>query len=208
MIRSKLLAGVRGLRQALLRFYDNQGRLQSGAFRAALHALLRPLRNEGLPAVESFAREYLDGEIEAIVGRLGRESSGKNWVEEGFKALCLLVFRGLAARAKIDGNMARLVEPYLRERMTLWRRAWGYQTADLPPPSRNHPETADLLRHCLCLHARELLSQLSSEDNMATAADVPQDEEDRSRAAGVIQLLGRAEATASRLCHEQGIPVG
>jgi hypothetical protein len=43
---------------------------------------------------------------------------------------------------------------------------------------------------------------------MASAVDVPQDEEDRARAAGVLQLLGRAEAAAARLCHEQGIPVG
>jgi hypothetical protein len=208
LVRSRLLAGIRGLRTALLRFYDNQGQLQSGAFRAALHALLRPLRADGLLGVESFARDHIDGEIDGLVLRLGRDANGKKWVEEGFRGLCLLVFRSLAARAKIDGNLPRLVEPYLRERMALWRRSWGYESADLPPPSRNHPETSDLLRHCLTLHAREILTQLSSEGHLATAADVPQDEEDRARAAGVIQLLTRAEATATRLCHEQGIPVG
>jgi hypothetical protein len=208
LIRSRLLAGIRSLRVALLRFYDNQGQLQSGAFRAALHALLRPLRQAGPRAIEDFAREFFDGELNNLVVRLSREAGNKDWVEEGFKGLCLLVFRSLAARAGIDSNMARLVEPYLRERMSQWRRAWGYETAQLPRPSRNHPETADLLRHCLCLHAREILSQLTSEGHIATAADVPQDESDRVRAAGVIQLLGRAEAVAARLCHEQGIPVG
>jgi hypothetical protein len=208
LIRSRLLAGVRGLRAALLRYYDAQGQLQSGAFRAALHALLRPLRSEGLPGAESFARQFLDGELEGLVGRLGRNGSARKWLDEGFNGMCLLVFRSLAARAKIDANTARLVEPYLRERMGQWRRAWGYETADLPPPSRNHPETADLLRHCLGLHAREILAQLATEDHQAMAVEVPQDEDDRARAAGVIQLLGRAEATAVRLCHEQGIPVG
>jgi hypothetical protein len=208
LIRSRLLAGIRSLRTALLRFYDNQGQLQSGAFRAALHALLRPLRNEGLAGVESFARECLDGEIEGFVARLGRDSAENGWVDESFKGLCRLVFRALADRARLDANMVRLVEPYLRERMAQWRRGWGYETADLPKPGRKHPETGDLLRHCLRLHAREMLSQLTGEDHMATAADVPQDESDRARAAGVLQLLARAEAAAARLCHEQGIPVG
>jgi hypothetical protein len=208
LIRSRLLAGVRGLKAALLRYYDNQGQLQSGAFRAALHALLRPLRSDGVMATEHFAREYIDREVDGLVSRLGADGSVKNWVDEGFNGLCVLVFRSLGARAKIDANMGRLVEPYLRERLTQWRRAWGYENADLPAPSRKHPETADLLRHCLRLHGREILTQLASEDHMATAVDVPQDEEDRARAAGAIQLLGRAEAAAVRLCHEQGISVG
>jgi hypothetical protein len=208
LLRSRLLAGIRGLRAALLRFYDGQGQLQSGAFRAALHALLRPLRNEGLAGVEAFAREYLDAELESLVSRLGRDSAGNGWVDESFKGLCRLVFRALTDRARIDSNMARLVEPYLRERMTQWRRAWGYETADLPVPGRKHPETGDLLKHCLCLHAREMLTRLSTEDHLTTTADVPQDEEDRARAAGVLQLLARAEAAAVRLCHENGIPVG
>jgi hypothetical protein len=208
LVRSRLLSGIRGLKTALLRYYDSRGQLQSGAFRAALHALLRPLQEEGMSGVENFTREHVDGPIEALVGRLGREGQEKNWVEEGFKGLCLQVFRSLAQRARMDTTMARLVEPYLRDRMSQWRRAWGYETADLPLPSRNHPETADLLTHCLRVQAREILSQLANEDHMASAVDVPQDEEDRARAAGVLQLLGRAEAAAARLCHEQGIPVG
>jgi hypothetical protein len=208
LIRSRLLAGVRGLRAALLRYYDPRGQLQSGAFRAALHALLRPLRDEGLSAIEAFSREYVDRDVEAVVKNLPKEGAANGWVSGAFKDLCSVVFRALASRSRIDATMARLVEPYVRDRMAHWRRAWGYESADLPFPGRQQPESADLLRHCLCLHAREILSQLSTEDHMAAVGDVPQDEEDRARAAGAIQLLGRAESTAVRLCHEQGIPVG
>ncbi len=208
LVRSKLLAGVRGLRAALLRYYDREGQLQSGAFRAALHALLRPLREGGLTGIETFADEYLDGEVDALIGRVGQTDPGKNWVEEAFRGLCLLVFRALAALAKIDAAMARLVEPYLKERMDQWRRAWGYETADLPQPTRKQPETADLLRHCLSQHGREILGQLLTEDHAASVRDVPQGEEDRARAADVIRLLERAESAAARLCLEQGIAVG
>ncbi len=208
LVRSKLLAGIRGLRAGLLRYYDAQGQLQTGAFRAALHTLLRPLRGTGLAGVEAFARDHLDREIEALTHRLGHDGSRAGWVAEAFGGLCLLVYRTLAGRARIDATMARLIEPYLKERMSYWRGTWGYRTADLPPPTRQQPETADLLRHCLCLHAREMLYQFLSEDLMTKALEVPQDEEDRNRAAAVLQGLERAEAAATRLCREQGIPVG
>lgn len=207
-VRSRLLAGIRGLRAALLRYYDAEGRLQAGAFRSALHALLRPLQGDGLLPVEPFAREHLDGGIEKLIGRLGQEAQSPNWVDEAFKGLCAMVYRTLASQSRLDGAMARLVEPHLKERMAQWCRAWGYQTANMPLPSRQHPETADLLRHCLCYHAREMLCQLLTEDLTANNLNVPQDDDDRKRAASVLLALERAEAVALRLCGEYGVHVG
>jgi hypothetical protein len=208
IIRSRLLPGIRRLRATLLRYYDGQGRLQTGAFRAALHALLQPLRAEGIYGVEAFACQHIDPGIDGLIGRPGQETTGANWVDEGFKGLCSLVYRTLAGQARVDGAVARLVEPYLRERMAQWRRAWGYQTADLPHPTRQEPETASLLRHALAYHAREMLCQLLSEDFLASSRDVPQDDADRTRAAAVLQALERAEATATKLCKENGVVSG
>jgi hypothetical protein len=208
VIRSRLLAGSRALRAALLRYYDAQGRLQTGAFRAALHALLRPVREEGLRGVEAFARHHLDEEIDGLVNRPGQGLPGPGWVDEAFQRLGLLVYRALAGQARVDGTMARLVEPHLAARMSAWRRAWGYETADLPPPSRPQPQSGDLLRHCLRHHAREMLCQLMTDDLPDSGRDVPQDAEDRARAARVLEALARAEADAAALCREQGVPPG
>jgi hypothetical protein len=203
LVRSRLVAGIRHLRSALSRYYDPDGRLQTTAFRAGLHALLKPLHAEGLPGVEKFARQHLDSKIEGLIGRVGQESLGPTWVEDAFKGLCTLLWRTLASQTDIDGSMSRLVEPHLKERLAKWRRAWGYETADLPPPSRKLPETAILLRHCLAFHARDILCQLLTEDLSTWGTDVPQDEADRATAAAVIQGLERAEAQANILCREQ-----
>jgi hypothetical protein len=208
LVRSRLLAGIRSLRETLLRYYDSDGRLQTTAFRSGLHSLLKPLHAEGLPGVERFAREHLDSKIEGLLGRIGQESMGPRWVEDAFKGLCSLVYSTLAAQTGLDGGMSRLVEPHLQERLAHWRHAWGYEKADLPPPSRKQPETATLLQHCLMFHARDILCQLLSEDLTTWGKDVPQDEADRATAQAVIQRLERADAEATRICHEQGVDVG
>jgi hypothetical protein len=211
LVRSKLVSGARTLRAILLRYYDRDGRLQTGAFRAGLHALLKPLHAEGVPGVEKFARDHLDAKIEGLLGRLGQENNGgggATWVEEAFKGLCTLVYRTLATQARLDNNMSRLVEPRLKERLNQWRRIWGYERADLPMPTRKQPETAALVQHCLTLHARDILYQLLTEDLTTWGRDVPQDEEDRAVAAAVIQGLEQAETEGARICREHGVDVG
>jgi hypothetical protein len=208
LLRSRLLSGIRSLHTTLLRYYDRDGRLQATAFRTGLHALLKPLHADGLPGVEQFARDHLDPKIEGLLGRIGSDSIGPRWVEDAYRGLCELVYRTLATQARLESGMLRLVEPHLKERLAQWRRTWGYERADLPPPSRKQPETATLVQHCLSFHARDILCQLLAEDLTTWGKDVPQDEADRAGAARVIQGLERAEAEATRICREQGVDVG
>jgi hypothetical protein len=211
LVRSRLYSGIRNLRSVLLRFYDNQGRLQSPAFRTALHGLLRPLQGQGPAGIEAFAREHLDAEIERLVTPNGQEEKG-TWVEAAFKGLCELVYHALGTQARIDSHADQLVEPHLKERMAQWRRAWGYENADLPGSSRagggSTHYTAILLRHCLTYHAREMLVQLQEEAETAGNQEVPQDEADKTLAAAILQKLEGAETEAARICREQGVEVG
>jgi hypothetical protein len=211
LVRSRLSSGIRNLRSVLLRFYDNKGRLQSPAFRTALHALLRPLQGQGPAGIEAFAREHIDAGIERLVTPNGQEGKG-TWVEEAFKGVCALVYRALGTQARIDSHTDQLVGPHLKERMVQWRRAWGYENADLPGSSRagggSTHYAAALLRHCLTYHAREMLVQLQQEAETAGNQEVPQDEADKALAAAILQKLEGAEAEAARICREQGVQVG
>jgi hypothetical protein len=211
LVRSRLYPGIRNLRSVLLRFYDNKGRLQSRAFRTALHGLLRPLQGQGPAGIEAFARAHIDAGIERLVTPNGQEGKG-TWVEAAFTGLCALVYRALGTQARIDSHTDRLVEPHLKERMAQWRRAWGYENADLPGSSRagggaTH-HTAALLRHCLTYHAREILVQLQEEAETAGNQEVPQDEADKALAGAIIQKLDWAEAEGAQICREQGVEVG
>ena len=62
--------------------------------------------------------------------------------------------------------------------------------------------SADLVTHCLRLHAREVLYLLLVEERVA---GVEQGEEDRAQVAEVLRLLEHARRRAAAICAEYGV---
>jgi hypothetical protein len=205
LIRTQLLASIKRLRGLLLRSYDQAGRLTLQSIQDALRQALRFLDPRDPHSVETFARQALDDRIDQLVPGPDARPDPKKWVGDAYRGLCNLLFNAMIRNVQGSDETRTLLQNYLQELMNQWRRSWGYATAELPPPTRQQPATADLLRHCLKFHAREMLSQLLT-GAVAATTKVPQDAQDQEQVRRLLDQLAQAERQAEDLCRLHGVP--
>jgi len=201
LVRTGLLRGLEGLQEILSSYYDEEGRMTREATRQALGACLSFLDRHDLDGVERFARAHLDSRIEELVPR---RDPPDNWVEESFVALCDLVRENVLFHGEASEDVQASFSRHFDGQVRAWARDWGYTDARLAAPDKGFANSADLVTHCLKLHAREILYLLLVEER---AEGVEQGEDDREQVEEVLRLLEHARRRAAAACAEYGVGV-
>lgn len=204
LIRNKLLAAIHRLHEALRRNYDDSGTLNFQAIQKSIRQCLAGIDLSDPGSIESFAHKHLDSLVEQVVPALDAVVTKENWVNACFNKFASLCYQAMTHRLRnTSREMAGLFATYFQERANHWRQAWGYAGARMPPPTRKEPDSAELLRHVLKLHAREMLYQLVS-DQAGGVGHIPQSDQDQETMRHVLATLGRLERQASELCLQHG----
>ena len=206
--RTKLHSSIKKLRAMLLRCYDVRGKLNMHAVQEAVRKCMHFLDvNDliGSKSIEVFASRYLNPIIEEVVSPAIASGDPNKWVATSFEEFCKRVFQVLQAKASAGPEHLRLFKDYCKERMNIWRRQWGYRTADLPFPSEQLPYTADLVKHALRFHAREMLYQLLAGQSTNSAPSIMQDAQDEEQMRLILAELEQLELLAEMACQQYGV---
>jgi len=199
--KTGLLNGLSDLQDILASYYDDEGRMNREATQQALGACLSFLDRHDLACVERFADEHLDSRIREIVPR---RDPPADWVCESFHAMCDLLKENVLFHGDAAPDVKTAFARHFDGQVEAWARDWGYADARLAPPDRGMANSADLVTHCLRLHARDILYLLLVEERVA---GVEQGEEDRAQVAEVLRLLEHARRRAAAVCAEHGVGV-
>jgi hypothetical protein len=206
LVRTGLMGALRDLPPLLARYYGADGSMSREAICETLRTCLGFLDPEDPQAIERFATDAVDPDIDSLFkSRNGVLSSG-NWVEASFRRTTKRVCDGILDRARVDPHVATAFRDYVGDLVDTWAESWGYAGASLRPPSRQSPATGDLLKHCLKFHAREVVYQLS-EEALADAGEAAfvQDQADRQRVQRAMTLLDEAARVAEEWCSREKV---
>lgn len=199
LCKTGLLGGLASLEDILTAYYDDEGRMNREATQQALGACLSFLDRHDLGCVERFAAEHLDARILEIVPR---RDPPDDWVRESFLAMCDLVKENVLFHGEAASDVQRAFARHFDGQVRTWAADWGYTDAELAAPDRGLVNSADLVTHCLRLHARDILYLLLVEERVA---GVEQGDEDRAQVEEVLRLLEHARRRAAALCSEYGV---
>lgn len=201
LARSRLARGIKKVREILARHYDAAGRLNRQAVLAAVRSCFPDIDPDEPESIETFYERHFADEIDSLVPGPGDELDAGAWVNNAFKKLCQLLYNK-ASPPNVE--MREVFKKYATELMGHWRGRWGYKTAALPAPTRQYPDSAELLRLALHVHIREMLYQLVTGD-AAGPADVRQDADDQRRIQTILQITEQIDRLADARCAEQGV---
>jgi hypothetical protein len=204
LVRTRLLAAIRQLREALRRNYDESGKLNAQAIQDAIRQCLSVIQGGDLGGIERFAEKHLDPAVDQVVPAADAAVDPKRWVQRCFTELRNPFFKALARRPGVSREAAELFARLLPERLQKWHHAWGYATARMPPPTSAVPMPAELLRHCLKIHVREMLYQLVTDGSSVSTERIVQEKQDQERIAGVLETVDRLLAQAEKICKPYG----
>lgn len=208
--RNRLHSSIKKLRSLLLRCYDVRGRVTLQAIQEAVRKCLHFLDVNDLSgpkSIEGFARKHLDPLVEKAVAAAVGGSDPKKWVSLSFEELCKRTFSILLAQGPSGGEHQRVFKEYCSEKMNSWKRQWGYRAAVLPLPTPQLPYTADLVKHSLRFHAREMLFQLLAGDFAKNADPVIQDAQDQEQVRAILSQMEQLERSADFACQQCGVPL-
>ena len=209
VVRSGLLDAIVQTRDLLSGSYDEEGRLNRDAVRAALKSCLAFLDEGDLESIERFCVLRLDEAIEAAVPRGPNARYSDRWTEDAFYAMCERLQSCLLEEAEKGGVPGEVASEFFRHydaRVRVWVDRFGYQDAKLLSPDKGFASSGDLVVHCLKLHCREILYQLlTEEDGDEQAAAIHQSADDREQIQQVMADLSKARDLARRACANHGV---
>ncbi len=208
LVRNGLLTTMRLLRESLLRNYEPNGQLNIQAIQSAVRQCLRGLDLKKPETIEEFARAHLDGPIENIVPAVDSAGEADKWVGHAFQTLGQHLYSALVRQPGVTPQTNQLFMRFLQERLNKWYRAWGYRTAELPPPTRQYPGSRDLVVQGLRLHGREVLYQLLADGSSVDPRNIPQDAADQEKIRQVLAGLDESIRLAEGLCRQYGVAIG
>lgn len=205
LIRTKLLGEVENLLEVLNTYYDSEGGLNR---KAVLDALLSCLQfiNLGDPAsLEAFMEEKIDPQIE-LYDFSGAAQVPEEWAAMAFKKTGGILKREILLASKPLPDIGSEFERHFDSQIPNWSSRWGYDEFRIPPPGINSPNSADLMRYCLKLHAREMLLRLMAEQESTGDSDgFEQTVEDKKRILQIITWLNEASSMTKQLCASHGV---
>jgi hypothetical protein len=205
LVKTGLLEAIEELGELLDLYYDAEGKMNAEAVQEALRSCLAFLDGEDLESIERFAADLLDPRIEEIVPRGGPARSGEGWIESAFGEMCELVCENVLDQGRAPADVASEFSRHFRSQAGGWSERWGYTTAALAPPERASGGSAELVTHCLKVHAREILFQLLVEEQGAEAGGWEQPEEDRRAICEIRAMLDEARLLGNAACREYGV---
>ncbi|MBK8974997.1 MAG: hypothetical protein IPM29_03655 [Planctomycetes bacterium] len=209
LVRTGLLQATGELHALLGRFYDSQGALNTDAVRAALSQCLGFLDATDPLAIDRFATREIDRFVDGLIPSED-ETARDDWAAEAFLRLGEMVKEAIieANGSRVPGAVWHEFSRFFDDRIESWTERWGYRAVDWPPPPDAAVGTRELLGHCLRLHARELLFQLMSAEDLGadSGAVIAQSEADRETIAELLRQLEDATATGVRTCAQAAVP--
>ncbi len=208
VVRSGLLGAIVELKELVGSYYDEAGHLNREAVREALKACLGFLDSDELGTIDKFAARRIDPIIDGVLTRGRSERFAATWVRDAFFATCAAVKRTIleeSEHGRVPGEVASEFFRHFDLQVTNWVERWGYQDARLVGPDKGFASTADLVTHCLKLHAREILYQLLCEGEDEDDLFFDQTPKDRQQIRDLMGTLERARDLAVRTCAEHGV---
>jgi hypothetical protein len=205
LVKSGLLQGMDQLHELLAGYYDQEGGMRVEAVREAMQCCLGFLDRNDLTTIESFARKVLDPRIQEIVPRTPSKSLPADWVVRSFRQLCQLLGEAISDHGRPSPEVETEFRRHFAARCKVFEQRFGYATAHLTPPDKGFASSAELLTHCLKLHAREILYQLLAEDSDAGGVGVIQNDEDRDQIRNVLGMLEEGRRVGAAVCAEHGV---
>lgn len=157
LVRTKVLEEVENLLEAINAYYDENGSLNR---RAVLEALLSCLQFIDLNDPRSL-ETFIGDKIDPVVDRMdfaGASQKPESWGAEAFKATANLLKREIINTSRPSADITTEFERHFDAQVPNWSSRWGYDNFRIPAPSVHSPNSADLMRYCLKLHAREICS--------------------------------------------------
>lgn len=206
LIGGGLLAALRQLLELLTLCYAPDGALHREALRGAVKASPALSVCDELQNIEHFAVRFLDPAINALVNAFSGPGAGKNWVMHGFKRTCTLIEERIGDYSGLSETAVETFSRRLDAQATVWAERWGYQSARLSPADRGVSNSAELLAHCLKLHAREILCRLLADARPdEPRPDIEQGPEEQRRIREIMESLQQAQTIGLTACRQYGV---
>jgi hypothetical protein len=205
LIRSRLLASITTLRDLLARNFDDDGKLNAQAMQSALRHCLSAIGVRDLANVETYAANHLDEEVGQVVPAPGDSSADEDWVQTSFVSVVGLVLQKMRDQPGVNQQSVTMMTKYYQEKSRSWQRNWGYQGCRLPVPTDQNPTPGELVRHCLKLHAREILCELVADSTGLAMANLAQEPKDRETVQKTLRRLDDMAKQAELLCQSVGV---
>lgn len=207
LIRTKVFEEVENLLEAIKTYYDEQGVLNRRAVLEALLSCLRFIDLNDPESLESFVGEKIDPEVD----RMDFSGSGQRpetWGAEAFRRTANLLKGKIVDAAKASAEIATEFERHFDTQIPNWSSRWGYDNLRIPLPSVSSQNSADLMRYCLKLHAREIMLRLMAEqESTGDAEGFKQSIEDQKRILQIITWLNEAKDMTKALCATHGVSI-
>jgi hypothetical protein len=205
LLKSKLYHSTQSTLDTLLKYYDANGKLNRAGIQQAIQSCLKSLGDDRR-AHEAFAAAEMDSRIAALVQEESAAARPELRASRAFYRMAEELKQRLLARASsaseaISHEFARYYDGLVHD----WAERWGYHAARLAP-ARGLANAAELLRHCLGLHCREILYQLTCEQGERdTAARYQQSAADQEQVKEAVALLESARRQIVSICADYGV---
>ena len=188
----------------LVRNYDDDGKLTAQAVQSGLRYCLATIGVHDLASVETFAVNHLDEVVGQAVPAAGDATADEDWVHSAFVKVAGEVLGKMQDQLGVYQESVTMLTKYYNEKTKGWQRNWGYLGCRLPVPTDQNRTPAELVRHCLKLHAREILCDLIADSGGLAMANLAQEPKDWEMVQTALRRLddmakaGRAALPASR----------
>ena len=157
-----------------------------------------------LASVETYAASHLDEEVGRAVPAPGDTSANEDWVHTSFIQFADQVLRKMKDQPGMHQQSVTMLTKYYNEKTRRWQRNWGYLGCRLPVPTDQNRTPGDLVRHCLKLHAREILCELLADSTGLDMANLAQEPKDRETVQNALRALENIASSAEQLCQRFG----
>lgn len=205
LVRTKVFEEVENLLEAINTYYDEQGSLNRRAVLDALLSCLQFIDLDDPQSLENFIGEKIDPAVDGM-NFSGSDQRPETWGAEAFRETANLLKREIVTASNPLPDIATEFERHFETQIPNWSSRWGYDDLQIPAPSVNSPNSADLMRYCLKLHAREIMLRLMAEqESSGDSEGFEQSPEDQKRILQIITWLGEARSMTKTLCASHGV---
>ena len=205
LVRTKVFEEVENLLEAVRTYYDEQGLLNRRAVLDALLSCLQFIDLDDPQSLETFICDKIDPAVDQM-DFTDADQKPESWGTEAFLKIAKLLRREIINTSNPLPDIAMEFERHFDTQIPNWSLRWGYDDLRLPAPSVHAPNSADLLRYCLKLHAREIMLRLMAEQESTGDADgFKQSPEDQKRILQIITWLNEARTMTQSLCASHGV---
>jgi hypothetical protein len=219
LVRNKLIHSIREIRLLLSESYNADGQMTIQHTAEVLKNAIAFLNAEKPDGIDLFCKRDIDPFLPKIIDKaiaLQEESLEKDnrlsrhgWTVHAFRFLILLIFDRIKINNKsLNPDVLKILHGFFESQCQYCVKAWGYSTADLPPPSADDQAPRYLIEHALKYHSREFLYKcIQTSSSGEGLLGVMQDEMDRENMKDIMNRIQGLQVTAERICSSYGVVI-